>query len=231
MNPVDYVKQHAQALHVDDDAAWLAVGTRLGINAFEAKAYYTIGLVREMVATAGLARSKNLHLGAIFQVLDAIELLGRAVGGFRHAKNEARPRLDAGLTYTLDLNSRESTPLVVLTPDEYADLRNFTGHGAASSGGQINFDPWTGLALLHLTTRALDAMWADQTKMVEFANCQIDPLFTASLTGQREAIYVHDIQAHLQAGKVPSAEIVFDEWRSEPITVVLPTTSPAVTGF
>ncbi|MEH1129419.1 hypothetical protein [Micromonospora sp. CPCC 206061] len=228
---MDHVKQHAQALHVADEAAWLAVGTPCGISAFEAKAYYTIGLVREMVATAGLARSKSLHLGAIFQILDAIELLGRAVGGFRHANGQAGPRLRAGLNYVLDLNSQESAPLTVLTVPEYADLRNFTGHGAASAGGPLRFDPWTGLALLHLTTRALDAMWADPAKMAAFANCQIDPLSTPTSPGQTEAIYVRHIQAHLQADKMPSAEILFDEWRAENMSIVLTTSSPAVTGY
>jgi hypothetical protein len=245
VNPIDHVRQHDQPLHVADEAAWLAVGAPLGISAFEAKAYYTIGLVREMVAMAGLTRFENFHLGAIFDVLDAIELLGRAVGGFRHAYGEAGARLRAGLEYTLDLNSQEATPLVVLTTREYADLRNFTGHGAASSGGRINFDPWTGLALLHLTTRALDAMWADQAKMAEFAKCQIDALFDGAwtafrdaaglgdpdfwyelppeeITEEAQAIYVRDVQTHLQAGKMPSAGIRFDEWRTKPIRVRMP---------
>jgi hypothetical protein len=231
VNVIGCVRQHAQPLDVADEPAWLAVGTPLQISAFEAKAYYTIGLVREMVATAGLARSKSLHLGAIFQVLDAIELLGRAAGGFRHATGQAGLRLQVGLEYVLDLNSQEAAPLVVLTTTEYADLRSFTGHGAASAGRPLSFDPWTGLALLHLTTRALDAMWADPAKMAAFAKCQVDPLFTAVSTGQAEAIYVRDIQVHLQAGKAPSAEILFDEWRRETVSIVLTAASPAVTGF
>jgi len=221
VNPVDDVKQHAQALDPADEPTWLAVGNTLGASAFEAKAYYTIGLVREMVATAGLARSKSLHLGAIFQVLDAIELLGRAVGGFRHAKGEAGPRLRAGLDYALDVNLQQTTPLVVQTANEYANLRNFTGHGAASAGGPLSFDPWTGLALLHLTTRALDAMWADPARMAAFAKCQIDPMVTRVQNGQTEAIYVRDIQAHLQAGRLPSEDLLFDDWRGEEVSVVL----------
>jgi hypothetical protein len=231
VNPVDHVRQHAQALDPADEPTWLAVGKTLGVSAFEAKAYYTVGLVREMVATAGLARSKSLHLGAIFQVLGAIELLGRAVGGFRHAKGEAGPRLRAGLNYALDLNDQQPTPLDVQTADKYVNLRNFTGHGAATAGGPLSFDPWSGLALLHLTTRALDAMWADAAKMAAFAKCQIDPMVTPVQSGQTEAIYVRDIQAHLQAGKLPSKDILFDNWRGEEISVVWSAAAPAVTGF
>jgi len=73
-------------------------------------------------------------------------------------------------------------------------------------------------------------MWAGPTKTAKFAECQIDPLFTAS-TGQREAIYVRDVQTHLQAGKAPSAEILFDEWRHEPTVTRLPTESPTATGL
>jgi len=74
-------------------------------------------------------------------------------------------------------------------------------------------------------------MWADPAKTAAFANCQIDPLFAPTSPGQTEAIYIRDIQAHLQAGKAPSAEILFDEWRNENTSVVLTTSWPAVTGF
>jgi hypothetical protein len=232
VNSVDHVRQHAQALHSADETRWLSVGTPLGVTAFEAKAYYTIGLTREMIATAGLARSSSLHLGAIFQALDAVELLGRAVGGFRHTpQGEAGKRLRKGLAYALDLNAKASTPLVVLTESEYCDLRNFTGHGAASAGGPLGFDPWTGLALLHLTTRALDSMWADPAAMASFARCQIDPLSTTDPGGQRQTIYVGHVQTHLNSGKMPSEAGQFDDWRTENLQVVLDTASPLVTGF
>jgi hypothetical protein len=203
----------------------------LGVSvAFDAKAYYTIGLLREMVSMAGLARSNQLHLGAIFQVLDAIELIGRAIGGFRHAKFEATARLKAGLNYVLDLNGREETPLVVLAVTDYLDLRNFTGHGAASAGGPLHFDRWTGLALLHLATRALDAMWGDPVAMAGFVKCQIDSIETAVHSGQTEAIYVRDIHTHLHGARMPSEGTLFDSWRGEDILVVLATSGQTVTG-
>jgi hypothetical protein len=231
MNAVDHVRQQARQLDPADEPTWRAIGDPLGISPFEAKSYHTIGLVREMVATAGLARANRLHLGAIFQSLDSIELVGRAVGGFRHARGEAGPRLRAGLDFVLDLNSQEATPLVVLTTAKYADLRNFTGHGAASAGAPLSFDPWTGLALLHLTTRALDSMWADPGRMGEFSKCQIDPMMTRGPTGRPEAIYVRDIQVHLQSDQMPSEGLLFDDWRRENMRVVLSLASPAVTGL
>jgi hypothetical protein len=183
-----------------------------------------------MVATAGLARSRSLHLGAVFQALAAAELVGRVVGGFRHGA-QATPRLRSGLRYVLDLNAQAASPLSVRTEDDYAALRNFTGHGAASAAGALDFDPWDGLALLHLTTNALDAMWADPAVMTSFARCQIDPLKAGGASGQSEPVYVREIQAHLSGGNMPSAALRFDDWRQENLQIVLSTASQAVTGF
>ncbi|GAA1758727.1 hypothetical protein [Luedemannella helvata] len=231
MTGTDYVRQHVQALDPTDDPKWTPIGSAHGISAFEAKAYYTIGLAREMIATAGLARASQLHLGAIFEVLAAMELIGRAVGGYRDGHGQAGARLRAGLDYALDLNSRESTPLSVLTTKEYVALRNFTGHGAAHANSPLNFDPWTGLALLHLATRALDAMWAESGTMAKFAKCLINPMTTTDQSGQTDAIYVRDVRAHLKSGKMPRDSIMFDDWRNEPVWVGLQAGSPAVTGF
>lgn len=169
-----------------------------------------------MVATAGLARLYGLQLGAIFQSLDAIELIGRAVGGYRQSPGEAGKRLRTGLEFALDLNEKAAAPLRVHSVQEYLDLRNFLGHGAASSATNISFGRSTALALMHLVARAVDAMWTDPAAMAKFAACQIDPLFT-SVNGQPEAIYVRDVQAHLLQGNAPSSDTRFGDWRDEPI--------------
>ena len=80
MTPVDLVRANARTLTpADDEKIWADVGAWHGIgpveghglSAFEAKAYYTIGLFREMVESAGLIRESDRHLGALFMSLSA----------------------------------------------------------------------------------------------------------------------------------------------------------------
>ena len=143
-----------------------------------------------------------------------MELLGRIVRGDRHSKHGATERLRAGLGYALKLNAQDAAPVSVLTVDQYVDLRNFVGHGAASANTPLTFEPWTGSVILHLVCRALDGIWVDAAAMTTFAECEIWPMYVEE-GGHRVVIHVGGIQAHLLTGHMPSEGLAHSGWRGQ----------------
>jgi hypothetical protein len=213
--------QGDRPLDPPDDAVWAAWAQPLGLTPYVAKASYVIGVSREMILSAGALFEKEYYLGALFMTLDATELIGRCVGGFRDNKSEATMRLTEGLKY---LEKIDSTPrLLPHTVEDYVALRNFVGHGAASSQSGISFARETIRALMVLATKALNDMWADHAAMDKFAKCEIQPLST-DVAGIREPVFIRDVQNMLANGKMPGAEI------PQFVTADLNLISPAVTG-
>jgi hypothetical protein len=213
--------QGDRPLDPPDDAAWAAWAQPFGLSPYVAKASYVIGVSREMVLSAGALFEKKYYLGALFMALDATELIGRCVGGFRDSKYEATMRLTEGLRY---LEKIDSTPkLLPHSVEDYVALRNFVAHGAASSQSGVSFARETIRALMVLVTKALNDMWADNTAMDKFAKCEIQPLST-DVAGNHEAVFIRDVQDMLANGKKPGDEI--PQW----VTAHLDLTSPAPTG-
>jgi hypothetical protein len=89
----------------EDEAMWQPFADAMGLTPYVCKASFTCGVLRELIASAGLCLGQPYHLGALFLALDATELVGRCVGGFRERRGQAGERLRAGLRYL-----RGSTP-------------------------------------------------------------------------------------------------------------------------
>jgi len=103
------VAQHQMTLMpAGDETKWLAHGEPIGLSAFETKAFYVIGALREMVESAGLSLKRDYFLAALFMSLDAVELIGRCI------RDPASPnRLPGWKTacYTCSLTHRRSQPI------------------------------------------------------------------------------------------------------------------------
>jgi hypothetical protein len=112
-------------------------------------------------------------------------------------------------------------------------LRNFLGHGAASSTPGMTFTRELTIRLLQLLALALNRFWqADQNsedRLTKFARAEISPMVTI-IEGRREPVYVQDVQRLLAGGVLPGDRIDHEaSWR--PLRfVVVDTTSRYATG-
>lgn len=218
------VAQHQMTLMpAGDETKWLAHGEPIGLSAFETKAFYVIGALREMVESAGLSLKRDYFLAALFMSLDAVELIGRCIRGPRIAKPIAR--LENGLLYLF--------PNAPTLAADYIRLRDFIGHGAAASGLPLRFSEQTSIDLMEGLSAALDSIWTDSGRMVAFADAQIDPLMTRSNLGVPEIIYVRDVKKHLDQGLRPSEVMKWEDWRQRPRfrEILISNRTPSPTGF
>jgi hypothetical protein len=71
---------------------WQPFADAVDLSPYVCKASFTCGVLRELIASAGLCLGQPYHLGALLLALDATELLGRCAGGF--ANNGAKQGSD-----------------------------------------------------------------------------------------------------------------------------------------
>jgi hypothetical protein len=206
----------------EDQAMWQPFADALGLSPYVCKASFTCGVLREMVASSGLCFGKRYYLGALFLTLDATELVGRCAGGFREKPRQARLRLKAGLNYLESIDPRPGS--LGYAVDEIIDLRNFLGHGAASSIPGMTFTEELIIRLLQLLALALNRFWkvdeVSEVRLTRFAQAEISPLVTV-IEGRREAVYVRDVQRLLQNGVMPGDRLDHEaSWRPFNFTLV-----------
>lgn len=207
-----------------DQAEWKTVARTVGLTPYVCKASFVCGLMREFIATASLSLGDDRHIGSIFIALDATELLGRCVGGFQGTPG-AGQRLKVGIEYLENL-ADPSLPPLRHTSREYAALRNFAGHGAASLERGVSFDQKSGLAILERLVAAVNVMWSDASLDSNFAKAEVHPLTTVD-AGRRVPVFVEKVQEHLKAGFLPGERTAHEEWRR---LYRLSNESPAATG-
>jgi hypothetical protein len=112
------------------------------------------------------------------------------------------------------------------------NLRNFLGHGAASSKPGMTFTRELIIRLLQLLALALNRFWqADkdaEDRLTKFARAEISPLVT-STEGRVEPVYVQDVQRLLASGVMPGDRLDHEEsWRFH--FVLVGNTSVPATG-
>lgn len=204
---------------------WTEAAATTGLSPYVCKASYVCGVMRELMASSGLNFAGRYHLGALFLALDATELLGRCVKG--SGDDKTTEQLRDGLRY-LEALTDPTVPPLRHTVEQYRQLRNFTGHGAASPKQGLYFDPNSTATLLNRLACALNQMWDDDAVSPNFARAKVLPLIAVS-NGQQSPIYVADVQLLLKRGTRPGDSIDHEDvWRRR--VVHLDTSSPAVTG-
>jgi hypothetical protein len=109
----------------EDQNAWQPFANAMGLSPYVCKASFTCGVLREMIASAGLCLGQRYHLGALFLALDATELVGRCAGGFRERRGEAGERLRVGLRYLESIDSGPGS--LGYTVEDIIKLRHFLG--------------------------------------------------------------------------------------------------------
>jgi hypothetical protein len=188
----------------EDQAMWQPLADVMGLSPYVCKASFTCGVLRELIASAGLCLGKNHHLGALFLALDATELLGRCVGGFREQPRQAGERLREGLRYLERIDPRPGS--LAYSIEAIVDLRNFLGHGAASAKPGMTFTKELTIRLLQLLALACNRFWqADEDaedRLTKFAQAEISPMVT-SIESRLESVYVRDMQRLLASGVMP----------------------------
>ncbi|MER6375917.1 hypothetical protein ABT255_48165 [Streptomyces mirabilis] len=217
-----------------DVTEWDQAARAVGLRAYECKASYICGAMREFMQASGLNLEKEYHLGALFMALDATELLGRVVSGARHPTNRRRKGPgELGATETLRrgvkyLKTPQATSLPH-SPQEYANLRNFAGHGATYLAQGVSFDPDSTRLLLQHLAHALNTMWDDPAVPTKLAAVEIHPVYSEA-SGSRQPVYVHDVQEHLKKHR-PGDGLLHNAWQEDHDDIVLlDNSSPAVTG-
>lgn len=206
---------------------WQPFADAMGLSPYVCKASFTCGVLRELIASAGLCLGKKHYLGALFLALDATELLGRCAGGFREQPRQARLRLEEGLRYLERIDPEPGS--LVYSVEAIVDLRNFLGHGAASSKPGMTFTRELIVRLLQLLALALNRFWqADQDseeRLTKFAQAEIRPMVTN--TKGLEPVYVRDVQGLLASGVMPGDRLDHEQsWRF-PFVLVDNTSVPA----
>jgi hypothetical protein len=215
----------------EDQALWQPFADALGLSPYVCKASFSCGVLREMLASSGLCFSQQYYLGALFLALDATELVGRCSGGFREKRGQARLRLEAGLKYLEGIDPEPRS--LGYSIEEIIDLRNFLGHGAASSRPGMTFTQELIVRLLQLLALALNRFWVvdeeSEERLINFAKAEISPLVT-TVEGRREVVYVRDVQQLLENGVRPGDRLDHEaSWRRFPF-VLVDTTSVSGTG-
>jgi hypothetical protein len=213
-----------------DQASWQPFADAMGLSPYVCKASFTCGVLREMVASAGLCLSQSYYLGALFLALDATELLGRCAGGFRERRGEAGERLRAGLRYLEKIDPQPGS--LAYGVEEIVELRNFLGHGAASAKPGMTFTRELSVRLLQLLALALNRFWQmdeeAEDRLTKFAQAEISPLVT-TIEGRLEPVYVRDMQRLLASGVMPGDRVAHEKyWR--PHSVPIDNTSVPATG-
>ncbi|MGW6016195.1 hypothetical protein [Streptomyces sp. NPDC055210] len=182
--------------------------------------------MRQLMEASGLTFAQRYHLASLFLALDATELLGRVVSGSRGTPGAGR-RLRAGVQYLIDQRDPQVLPRPLLhTPDEYVDLRNFTGHGAAQLSPDVAFEPESTSLLLRYLAHVLNTMWADPDLPANLAEAEIHPVFS-TVGGALQPVLVPEIREHLKHSG-PGDGLDHDGWRYDIATV--DNSSPPVSG-
>ncbi|MFJ4429306.1 hypothetical protein [Streptomyces bobili] len=91
------------------------------------------------------------------------------------ATGNSTEQLCAGLRY-LEALTDPTVPPLRHTVMEYTQLRNFTGHGAASPKQGLFFDPDSAVSLLNRLACALNRMWDDEAVHANLARAKVLPL-------------------------------------------------------
>ncbi len=180
--------------------------------------------MRQLMEASGLNFAHDYHLGSLFLALDATELLGRLVSGARGTPG-ANQRLRTGLQYLADHSAQLSLPLPH-TSNEYLELRNFAGHGAAQLSPNVAFTPESTSVLLRHLAHVLNTMWNDANLPANLALAEIHPVFS-TVDGNRQPVFVRDIRDHLRRNG-PGDGLAHDSWRHD--TVAVDNSSPAASG-
>jgi hypothetical protein len=215
----------------EDEAMWQPFADAMGLLPYVSKASFTCGVLREMLASSGLCLARNYHLGALFLALDATELVGRCVGGFREQRGQAAQRLRESLRYLHSIDPRPGS--LGYSIKEIVGLRNFIGHGAASARPGMSFTKELTARLLQLLALALNRFWqvdhGAEDRFSRFARAEITPLVTV-IEGRHEPVYVRDVQRLLASGVMPGDRLDHEaSWR--PLRfVMIDTTSVSATG-
>jgi hypothetical protein len=199
----------------EDQAMWQPFADVMGLSPYVCKASFTCGVLRELLASAGLCLGQSHYLGALFLALDATELLGRCAGGFREQPRQAGQRLRAGLEYLQRIDPQPDS--LAYSVEAIVDLRNFLGHGAASSKPGMTFTRELIVRLLQLLASALNRFWQAnedaEDRLTKFARAEISPMVT-STEGRVEPVYVRDVQRLLASGVMPGDRLDHEEsWR------------------
>ena len=215
----------------EDQAMWQPFVDSMGLSPYVCKASFTCGVLRELIASAGLCLGERYYLGALFLALDATELIGRCAGGFRERRGQAAERLRAGLRYLERIDPRPGS--LAYGVEEIMELRNFLGHGAASAKPGMTFTRELTIRLLQLLVLALNRFWQmdeeAEDRLTKFAQAEISPLVTI-MEGRHEPVYVQDVQRLLASGVMPGDRLDHEQsWRPLPF-VMVDTTSVSATG-
>ncbi|MFJ9250326.1 hypothetical protein [Streptomyces sp. NPDC101776] len=239
MGRMDYrplLAQHALPLTHEVDE-WNKAAHATGLKAYECKASYICGAMREFMQASGLNLANEYHLGALFLALDATELLGRVVSGTRRPTSSRRkgPRepsltevLRRGVKYVGD-HADPQVRSLPHTPQDYAKLRNFAGHGATYLAKGVNFDPDSTRLLLRHLSHTLNTMWDDRAVPTKLAAVEIHPVYSEK-NGIRQLVYVQEIQDHLKENG-PGDRLRDNDWQNQPDNIVsIDNSSPPVTG-
>jgi hypothetical protein len=210
---------------------WQPFADVMGLSPYVCKASFTCGVLRELIASAGLCLGQPYHLGALFLALDATELLGRCAGGFREQRGQAGQRLRAGVRYLETIDPQPGS--LRYSTEEIVSLRHFLGHGAATARPGMSFTKELTIRLLQLLALALNRFWqADEDsedRLTKFAQAEISPTVT-NIEGRLEPVYVRDVQRLLASGVLPGDRIDHEEsWRPFR-SVRVETASPYATG-
>ncbi|MFF4508950.1 hypothetical protein [Streptomyces sp. NPDC001401] len=224
-----------------DVTEWNEAAHAAGLKAYECKASYICGAMREFMQASGLNLENGYHLGALFLALDAMELLGRVVTGARRTTNRSRKSpgelganeaLRRGVKYLNAQADPQATPLPH-SPQDYTYLRNFAAHGATHLEPGVNFDPDSTRLLLQHLAHALNTMWGDPAVPTKLAAVEIHPVYSAD-NGRCQPVYVHEVQEHIKEHR-PGDELLHNDWQNDgqddhDDIVTLDNSSPAVTG-
>jgi hypothetical protein len=214
----------------EDQAIWQPFADAMELSPYVCKASFTCGVLRELIASAGLCLGQDHHFGALFLALDATELVGRCAGGFREQPRQAGQRLRLGLRYLESIDPRPGS--LVYSVEAIVDLRNFLGHGAASAKPGTSFTRELTIRLLQLLALALNRFWqADEDsedRLTKFAKAEIGPMVTV-IEGRREPVFVRQVQSLLTSGQMPGDHIDHEKsWRLH--FALVDTTSVSATG-
>jgi hypothetical protein len=175
---------------------------------------------------SGLSFAHDYHLGSLFLALDATELLGRVVSGSRGTGGATR-RLKTGVQYLIDHRDPQVLPRSLRhTADEYVELRNFAGHGAAQLPPHVAFDPESTSLLLQHLAHVLNTMWFDPDLPAKLAEAEIHPVFS-TVDGTQQPVFVREIREHLRRSG-PGDALAHDGWRDD--IVVVDNSSPPASG-
>jgi hypothetical protein len=119
----------------DEVDAWRAAAAFGGVTSFEAKALYTVAMMRQLAEGAILTLRAGMELPAYVLLADALEAFGRCLTGCQKDGSGSGDRLEAGLAHLLG-----GVPLRTQAGEYKVEdckrLRNFVTHGATTPDEQ-----------------------------------------------------------------------------------------------